>query len=89
MEELVVSRRVILTGTFKKCLGLDFPGGRYGSTVGCCESGNESLVSVMGRKYFDYIIVHLDSFPRKWVTRRVRDFDIFFDNSLRERKTSE
>jgi hypothetical protein len=46
--------------------------------VGCCESGNESLVSVMGRKYFDYIIVHLDSFPRKWVTRRVRDFDIFF-----------
>jgi len=28
--------------------------------VGCCESGNESAVSVNGRKYFDYIIAHLD-----------------------------
>jgi hypothetical protein len=60
---LCVYRRLILTVTLQKCRGLDCPGGRYGLTVGCCESGNESSVSVNGRKYFDYIIAHVDFIP--------------------------
>ena len=65
MENLVVYRRLILTWTLQKCRGLYCPGGRYGLTVDCCESSNETSVSVNGRKYFGYIMA-----------RAVRDFDI-------------